>query len=565
MAKILFYDATQLDTEQLSAGMAGTDHNWHFVESKITDENVDPEAEVISVFVTSEVTRSMIQAMPKLKLIACRSTGFNNVDLHMAKERGITVVNVPTYGESTVAEYAFTLLLTLTRKMQETLDADTHTQQDDLMGFDLDGKTFGVVGTGHIGQKTIRIAKGFGMDVVAFDPFPNNEAAEKLGFTYKSFDEVVATADFISLHAPLTDQTHHIINEDVFAKMKDTAILVNTARGELVDTKALIVALSEERLAGAALDVLEGEGLLRHDEELALLRSDQISSRELKHSVEILTLSKMPNVIITPHNAFNTIEAMQRINGTTARNIIDYWNGEVPNKIRPPKRAAGKLIMVRHTESEWNATGQWTGTRDVHLSENGFREAAVIGHKVDSIGVLFDVAYCSEQIRTLETLEAILNSTGQLDVPIRRSSAINERDYGDYTGMNKWEVKEKVGEEHWNDIRRGWDVHVPNGETLKMVYERAVPYFVDEIMPVLNSGRNVLLVAHGNSLRALIKYIESIPDEDVRDLEMLFGDIVTYHLDGDGKMLDKDVTRVDFRPIHDKYEQNALELSRNIG
>jgi 2,3-bisphosphoglycerate-dependent phosphoglycerate mutase len=175
-----------------------------------------------------------------------------------------------------------------------------------------------------------------------------------------------------------------------------------------------------------------------------------------------------------------------------------------------------------------------------------------------------DLAFCSQQIRTLETLEAILNATDQLDVPVRRTGAINERDYGDYTGMNKWQVKDQIGEEKWNDIRRGWDVHVPNGETLRAVYERAVPYFLEEIMPFLREGKNVLLVGHGNSLRALIKHIDAIPDERVEELEMLFGDIVTYDLDDDGRAQKKAVTHVEFAAMHESYHANALELSRNI-
>ncbi len=564
MAKIVIYDATELDEEQIRSGLEDTDHECVFVESNIDDSNVDPEAEVIAIFVTSTVTREMINAMPRLKLIACRSTGFNNVDLGEAERKGVAVVNVPTYGESTVAEYAFTLLLALTRRLSKTFNADSETEQDELMGSDLHGKTFGIIGTGHIGKKSIGIAKGFGMEVVAYDPFPDEDAARELGYSYRSLDEVVATADALSLHAPYTEQTKHIINADVLAKMKSTAFLVNTARGELIDTHALAVALGKGEIAGAALDVFEGEGLLLHDEELALLRADHVSSEALMHSAEILSLSKMPHVIITPHNAFNTIEALQRINGTTAENIIQFWHGKTPNQVQAPAKTMGKLILVRHTESEWNASGQWTGSRDVHLSENGFREAAMLGHALEKMSIKFDVAFCSEQIRTLETLEAILNSTRQLDVPIIRSGALNERDYGDYTGMNKWEVKEKVGEEEWNEIRRGWDVDIPNGESLKQVYERARPYYLEEIMKLLKQGKNVLLVAHGNSLRALIKYIDSIPDEGMEDLEMLFGDIVQYQVDEDGLAIDKDVSHVNFKPMHEKYHANAKELAQNI-
>lgn len=564
MAKIVFYDTTELDKQHLSKHLETTDHNWDYVDAKITDDNIDPDAEVISVFVTCVVTRRMIDRMPKLKLIACRSTGFNNVDLEAAESNGVIVVNVPTYGESTVAEYAFTLLLGLVRKLPQTLHESLDTQQTDLIGRDLYGKTFGVIGTGHIGQKAIHIAKGFGMQVVAYDPFPNEQAAADLGFSYKELDEVAAVSDYISLHAPFTQQTHHLVNTEFLEKMKDSAILVNTARGELVDTKALIMSLHEKKIAGAALDVVEGESVANYEEEVALLRRDQIPPDDLLHSVEINTLEKMPNVLVTPHNAFNTIEAIERINSTTAQNIITYWYGETPNRVKAPEKTMGKLFMVRHTESEWNATGQWTGSRDVHLSENGFREAALVGHDMVKLGVTFDISFCSEQIRTLETLEAILNSTSQLDVPLKRAGELNERDYGDYTGMNKFEVRDKVGEEQWNAIRRGWDVAVPNGETLRHVYERVIPYFEGQILPYLREGKNVLLVAHGNSLRALIKFIEDIPDHDVAELEMLFGDIVNYQIDELGKLVSKAVTHVDFTVLN-KYKENSLEASRNIG
>lgn len=550
MALVYIYDATELDKQQLSAGFSQTDHRWEYIDGQISVDNLNPDTEVLAVFVSSTVTREIIEKLPKLRLIACRSTGFNNVDLAAAAEHGITVVNVPTYGETTVAEYTFALLLSLTRKLPYILTDRDMLANEAARGHDVAGKTLGVIGTGHIGQRVISIARGFDMKVVAYDPFPKQELADTMGYTYADLPNVLAEADFITLHVPYMPATHHLIDEARLGQMKPGAILVNTARGEIVDTRALIDALQSGHVAGAALDVIEGEHLLNLDEEIELLRSDTLPPKMLEHSVQIMALQHMPNVIITPHNAFNTIEAIQRINDTTVKNIVDYWYGEVPNLVKPVKPPAGKLVLARHAESEWNATGQWTGITDVHLSEKGFHEAGLLGRAFAKTEIKLDKAYCSQQIRTLETLEGILDTSGQLDVPFERIEAINERDYGEYTGKNKWEVRDMVGEEQFNRIRRGWEVEIPGGETLKQVYDRVVPFYKNTVLPDLLAGKNILVVGHGNGMRALIKYLESISDTDVEDLEMLFGDIVVYDVDSKGLMQGKRVEHIDSPPPH---------------
>ncbi len=546
MAQIYFYDASDLDEKQLDDGMKGTDHHWHYVESSIALENLGPETEVISVFVTSTVTREIIENLPKLKLIACRSTGFNNIDLAAAAEHNVIVTNVPTYGESTVAEYTFTLLLALMRKLPPSLGfLSRELDVAALMGHDLHEKTLGVVGSGHIGQHVIKIAKGFEMRVVAYDPFAKEELASELGFEYVPLDELLKTSDVVTLHAPLVPENVHLINAERLALMKPTAVLVNTARGELVDTEALADALDNDRLAGAALDVLEGEQLFDMHEEVALLRSGKLPTKTAEQSVALMALNKMPNVILSPHNAFNTEEAIGRINSTACQNIIRFWYGDVPNQVQPQKPRMGKLLITRHAESEWNASGKWTGLTDVHLSEKGFHEAALLGLSIRDLDIKLDQAYCSQQIRTLETLEGILDSSGQIDVPFARSEAINERDYGEYTGKNKWDMQKLVGDDEFAGIRRGWDHPVPGGETLKQVYERVVPFYKDEIMPQLLAGKNVLLVAHGNSIRSLIKYIEKISDKGVESLEMMFGRTIVYDVDADGYMVTKTEKQID--------------------
>lgn len=541
MALIYFYDTTETDKQQLTAGLRDTDHHWEYVDEQISLANINPDTEVISVFVTSTVTAEIIAALPKLQLIACRSTGFNNIDLAAAAERGIAVVNVPTYGEQTVAEYAFTLLLALSRKLPQALRSfDDDTPVAEMRGWDLQGKTLGVIGTGHIGQCAIKIANGFGMRVVGYDPYPNESAAKELGYSYASLEDVLAQSDAVTIHAPYFASNHHIINTERLAMMKPAAVLINTARGELVDTHALTEALAQNTIAGAALDVIEGEQLMHLDEEVALLRGIGKPTPELlQHSLELMALHKMPNVILAPHNAFNTTEAIGRINGVTCDNIIKYWYGETPNRVQQPPKPIGKLTVIRHAESEWNATGQWTGITDVHLSDKGFHDAGLLGQEVAKQQLKFDVAYCSQQIRTLETLEGILDASGQFDVPFERAAAINERDYGDYTGKNKWEVRDMVGEEEFQRIRRGWDVAIPNGETLKTVFDRVVLFYKNTILPQLLEGKNVLVVSHGNGIRSLIKYIESISDEDIENVEMIFNTILVYDIDTDGKMTTK--------------------------
>jgi D-lactate dehydrogenase len=549
MALLYFYDATELDKQQISSGLAATDHQWQYVESTISLDNLNPETEVLSVFVSSNVTAEIIDALPKLRLIACRSTGFNNIALAKAEERGIAIVNVPSYGEATVAEYAFTLILALLRKLPPTIRSfDQEIESIELMGNDLNNKTLGVIGSGRIGQHVIKIAHGFEMRVIAYDPFPKEGLDAEAQFEYMSLDNLLAQSDIVTIHAPFVGSNKHLINEENIRKMKPSAVLINTARGELVDTKALTQALQEKRIAGAALDVIEGEQLMRVDEEIALLRSSSVSLELFENSIELLALHKMPNVIITPHNAFNSVEAVGRINATTVDNIIRYWYGELDNKIKPVAKERGKLLLTRHAESEWNATGQWSGITDVHLSEAGFHEAGKLGIAIRDMQITIDRAFCSQQIRALETLEGILDASQQFDVPIDRSAAINERDYGDYTGKNKWEMKETLGEDQFNKIRRGWDEPIPNGETLKMVYERTIPFYKETILPILESGQNVLIVAHGNSIRALMKYIESLDDTQIESLEMIIGDIVMYHLDNEGKSLERSDKYIEITP-----------------
>jgi len=334
MSKIIVYDATAEDQAVLAAALA--EHDVTFVQEPLSENTLVADAEVISVFVTSIVNAPLIEKCTNLKLVATRSTGYDHIDLMAVHDRQIGVVAVPTYGEHTVAEYTLGLLLMLTRKLLPAIEATkrgdgTH---DSLRGTDLFGKTCGVIGAGRIGRNVARATKGLGMDVIAYDPMPNDQEATAIGFAYVPLEELLQKADVITLHVPYTPQTHHLLNATRLALLKPTAYLINTARGELIDTKALIDRLQKTGLAGVALDVVESEKLLDINEELALLRADQVPPAALEQSLEINILKQMPQVIMTGHNAFNTAEAIERINRTTAENIKAYLSGQPVNEVK---------------------------------------------------------------------------------------------------------------------------------------------------------------------------------------------------------------------------------------
>jgi D-lactate dehydrogenase len=309
MAKIYFYDCTDDEISFFKDHIK--DHDCTYSLEPIQPSAVHDDAEIISVFVTSQVTRDIVEKMPKLKLITCRSAGFNNIDLSIANERNILVATAPSYGEHTVAEYTFSLLLSLTRKLPETIHAvKEHSSNNPiaLRGTDIADKTLGVIGTGKIGKRVIEIAKGFSMHVIAYDPHQDNEAAITLGFQYASLDEVCKNADIITLHTPLTNDTEHLINSSMFEKMKDGVYIINTARGELIDAEALLIALNSNKVRGAALDVIEGEKLLR--ESPSTTDVAYTPTKVLQESFNITNLLSHQNVILTPHNAYNTDEAV---------------------------------------------------------------------------------------------------------------------------------------------------------------------------------------------------------------------------------------------------------------
>jgi len=296
----------------------------------------DPETEALCTFIESRIGAAEMDRFPALKLIATRSTGFDHIDLAATKERGITVCNVPFYGENTVAEFAFALMLALSRRIPEAneLVMKGGFSPRELRGFDLSGKTLGIVGTGHIGAHVIRMARGFDMNVIGFDAYPNEDLSRTLGFSYVPLPELLAQADIVSLHIPYNAHTHHLINKENIAQMKKGAYLINTARGAIVETAALVEALKSGTLAGAGLDVLEEEGEL--DDEAALLTAPHPNANAIKTTLENHYLIGHPRTLVTPHLAFNTKEAVERILDATIENIRSFRTSAPANVVKTP-------------------------------------------------------------------------------------------------------------------------------------------------------------------------------------------------------------------------------------
>lgn len=296
-----------------------------FVDDVLSKDKVPQgdaaQFDIAGVFMDSPVGADVIAALPELKMVATLSTGFDHIDLAAAAARGITVSSVPAYGENTVAEFAFALILALSRKIREAsarVQVEHRFATDGLCGFDLAGKTIGVVGTGRIGKHAVRMAKGFGMNIVAYDVYHDDAFAAEMGFPYVSLEDLLKQSDVITVHAPYLPSTHHLINSGNIGLVKQGAILVNTARGAIVETAAMVSALKSGQLGGAGLDVLE--------EEAGMKAGDMAADADL---------IAMPNVIVTPHNAFNTKEAFLRILDTTIDNIVAFVNGAPTNVVKP--------------------------------------------------------------------------------------------------------------------------------------------------------------------------------------------------------------------------------------
>lgn len=287
---------------------------------------------IISTFIQSDLCRQNLIKLTKLKFIATRSTGFDHIDTKYCQQKKILIANVPSYGENTVAEHAFALILALSRRIVEANERvrSGSFSPAGLTGTDLFGKTIGIIGLGRIGIWVLKMAKGFGMKVLVQTRTQNLSLAKGLGFKYVDLETCLKQSDVISLHVPLNPQTKHLINQRNVKLMKRGSFLVNTSRGPIIETEAIIWALKNNVLSGVGLDVFEEENII--GDPIRLL-SKPISNDELKDIALIHLLREMPNVIITPHNAFNTKEAINRIIETTRENISRFKKGQPINLI----------------------------------------------------------------------------------------------------------------------------------------------------------------------------------------------------------------------------------------
>lgn len=331
MSKIAFFDTRSYDKEAFTKENEKFGYEIDFFDFKLNEKTALTAKgfDAVCVFVNDVVNADVISILKNcgIKIILLRCAGFNNVDLAAAEKAGIQVVRVPAYSPHAVAEHGAALLLSLTRHIpQAYLRTKTvNFNIEGLTGRDLFGLTAGVFGTGKIGQCMADILKGFGMKVICYDPFPNEKWAEEKGFSYVDIDTIFKESDVLSFHCPLTDETYHIVNHDNMKKMKSDAVIINTGRGALIDTKALVHALKHKHIGGAALDVYEEESAFFFKDCSAEIIADDVLAR----------LLTFPNVLITGHQAFLTTTALSNIAEVTLNNFSSFLSGkELVNKVQ---------------------------------------------------------------------------------------------------------------------------------------------------------------------------------------------------------------------------------------
>jgi len=332
MDKIVFFEIEKWEEEYIKNSFLG--FSLVFSEEKLTKKNVAnfADAKIISTFIYSAINKELLDSLPALRFIATRSMGFDHIDVESCKEKGITVSNVPIYGSHTVAEHAFALILAISRKIVPSVEQARRGDFSSmgLEGFDLYGKTLGIVGTGNIGKNVAEIALSFGMKVLAFSRSQNQELIAK-GIKYVSFDELLAQSDIVTLHLPHNKETEHIINMQNIEKFKKGAVLINTARGALIETQAILEGLEKKILLAAGLDVLEEEVHLKEEREF--LSTEYLEKIDIKTGLINHVLLMRDDVVITPHNAFNSREALIQIIDTTIANIKSFQAGTPQNTV----------------------------------------------------------------------------------------------------------------------------------------------------------------------------------------------------------------------------------------
>lgn len=342
MRPMVFYEVAPYERSHLEAARF-PDTELVLVEAPLSIENAHlaREAEVVSVFIYSRIDAAILEALPALRFVSARCTGFDRLDLAAMRAKGVLASYVPSYGENTVAEHAFALIFALMRHLQiairQTRDRDF--SHRGLEGRDVRGKTLGVVGVGRIGAHAVRIGRGAGMRVIAHDVREDALLAAAEGFEYRPLEALLETSDVVTIHAALTPQTHHLFDRAAFARMKPGALLINTARGPIVETEALCEALESGRLGGAGLDVFEGEELIKDEAEI--LRNPS-APEQLRQLAWCHALLARENVILTPHVAFLTQESVARKTETSLQNIRAFLAGTpehlVPGLLTGPER-----------------------------------------------------------------------------------------------------------------------------------------------------------------------------------------------------------------------------------
>lgn len=317
--KIAFFGAKPYDIASFDKVNEKYNYDIRYYKGHLNPNNVvlTQDTDVVCIFVNDTADAAVIDAMVDngIKLLALRCAGFNNVDLKAAKGK-LPVVRVPAYSPYAVAEYSLALMLSLNRKIHRAYwrTRDGNFSLNGLMGFDMHGKTIGIIGTGKIARILIRLLKGFGMRILAYDLYPDMKFAGEEGISYVSLDELYRESDIISLHCPLTDQTKYMIDKDSIDKMKEGVMIINTGRGQLINTNDLIEGLKEKKIAAAGLDVYEEEGEYFYEDKSDKIIDDDVLARLLSFN----------NVIVTSHQAFFTKEALHNIAETTLQNIEDF-------------------------------------------------------------------------------------------------------------------------------------------------------------------------------------------------------------------------------------------------
>ena len=329
--KIAFYEINDWEKELIKKELAS--HELVFFYETLNNENIQTDADIVSVFIYSNINTEKLKEFECLKMIVTRSAGFDHIDLNECEKKGITVTRVPSYGDNTVAEHTFALILSISRNIHRSYvkSLKNDFSIEGLKGFDLKGKTLGVIGAGKIGLHIIRMAKGFGMDVIAFDVNQDPFLEEVLGFKYVSFDDILTRSDILSLNVPHNEHTHHLINSGNIEKIKKGAVLINTSRGGVVETDALIKAIDNGIISGAGLDVIEGEELIKEEKQVI---HDENKPEEIQTLTKDHKLLNKENVVYTPHIAFYSQEALERIINTTIENIKSFTKGETKNIVK---------------------------------------------------------------------------------------------------------------------------------------------------------------------------------------------------------------------------------------